>query len=103
MPTPPETTEQQNSAPSTPARVLAFASVIIAGVCGGIIGFSVMDIGCRGECHIAASFTSLAAASAAAVGTAVVAVLVLRSSAEWSAHRQAAPYQQPASRRGRSV
>ena len=77
--------EFPDSAPSVAARVLAFVSVVVAGACGGLIGFAVIDLGCNGGCLIAAGLTGLAAATAAATGTAVVAVLVLRSSAEWRA------------------
>jgi len=74
-----------DSSPSTAARVLAFASVVIAGACGGLIGFAVVDLGCSGSCTIAAGLAGVAVAVGAAAGTAVVAVLVLRSSAEWRA------------------
>ncbi len=74
-----------DSSPSTAARVLAFASVVIAGACGGLIGFAVVDLGCSGDCTLAAGLAGVAVAVGAAAGTAVVAVLVLRSSAEWRA------------------
>lgn len=69
--------------PSTAARVLAFAAVIVAGACGGLIGYAVVDLQCDGDCTLAAGIGALVGAVFAAVGVAVVAVLVLRAMAEW--------------------
>ena len=72
-----------DSSPSLLARVLAFSAIIVAGVCGGLIGFAVIDLGCDGGCTTTAGLVGLGAAVGAAAGTGVVAVLTLRAAAEW--------------------
>lgn len=69
--------------PSTGARVLAFASILLAGLCGGLIGYAVVDLQCEGDCTAASGFAGLAGAVIFAVGVGVVAVLALRAMAEW--------------------
>jgi len=69
--------------PSRTAFLLSFASVIVAGVFGGIIGFGLADIGCSGDCASARLVGTLIGAVAGAIGVGVVAVLVLRAMAEW--------------------
>jgi hypothetical protein len=61
--------------PSVLARGMAFASIIIASVCGGLVGFAVADLQCTGSCDGYGLITS--------GGTAIVAVLVLRAMSEW--------------------
>ena len=78
-----------DSSPSLLARVLAFSAIIVAGVCGGLIGFAVMDLGCDGGCTTTAGLVGLAAAVGAAAGTGIVAVLTLRAAAEWRAQQPA--------------
>ncbi|MCY4069014.1 MAG: hypothetical protein OXE79_07915 [Acidimicrobiaceae bacterium] len=84
-----------DSSPSLRARILSFTAVILAGVCGGLTGFAVMDVGCRGDCEITAGFVGLASAVGAAVGTGIVVVLALRASAEWRAQQPQPEPQQP--------
>lgn len=67
--------------PSTGARVLAFAAIVIAGLAGGLIGYGFLDV--SGATPGWAAFGALVGAVAAAAGTAVVAVLVLRAMGEW--------------------
>jgi hypothetical protein len=67
------------------ARVLAFASIVAAGIAGGFIGWSFTDLQCTGDCTVAAGVTGLATAVVAAVGVGIVAVLALRAIAEWNA------------------
>jgi hypothetical protein len=69
--------------PSRTAFLLSFASVVVAGVFGGIIGFGLADIGCTGSCDSARLLGALIGAVVGAVGVGVVAVLVLRAMAEW--------------------
>lgn len=76
-----------DSSPSLTARVLAFSAIIVAGACGGLTGFAVMDLGCEGGCTTAAGLVGLGAAIAAAAGVGVVAVLTMRASAEWRAQQ----------------
>ena len=76
-----------DSSPSPLARVLAFSAVIVAGVCGGLIGFAVMELGCDGGCPTTAGLVGLGTAILAAAGTGIVAVLTLRAAAEWRAQQ----------------
>lgn len=74
-----------NAAPPLIARVLAVAAILIGGLCGGLIGFAVIDISCTDGCTTEASIVGLLSAIACAIGVAVVAVLALRAMAEWNA------------------
>src|SRR5690606_21015969 len=76
--------------PSTGARVLAFVSILVGGLCGGLIGWSLVDLQCDGDCGVAAGLAGLAGAVISAVGVAVVATLALRAMGEWRTiqHRQ---------------
>jgi hypothetical protein len=79
--------------PSVQARMLAFAAILIAGVCGGLIGYSAVKVGCQGprtsaspavkSCSTPEGVGGLAGAVIAATGVAVIAVLVLRAMGEW--------------------
>jgi len=86
--------------PSVTARLLAFLAILLAGVCGGLIGFSVTDIQCGNDddpsdlpvgapppdesgCDTWAGGGAVAGAVIGAGGVAVVSVLVLRAMAEW--------------------
>jgi predicted lipid-binding transport protein (Tim44 family) len=73
--------------PSTGARVLAFVSILIGGLAGGLIGWSLVDLQCSGDCGLAAGG---AAVVGALIGSAVVATLALRAMGEWRTvqHRQ---------------
>lgn len=78
--------------PSTFARALAFVSILVGGLCGGLIGWSLVDLTCEGDdCGVAAGLAGLAGAVIGAGGVAVVAVLALRAMGEWRTiqHRQA--------------
>jgi hypothetical protein len=70
--------------PSRGARLLAFAAILIAGVCGGLIGYAVVDVQCKKNCATPEGISAFAGAVLAAGGVAVVAVLVLRAMGEWS-------------------
>ena len=69
--------------PSRSARILAFAAIIVAGMCGGLIGYAVVNVSCHGPCTTPKGLGSLTGAVFAAGGVAVVAVLVLRAMGEW--------------------
>lgn len=71
--------------PSPAARVLAFASIIVAGVAGALIGAGFVRLQCTGNCATPQAIGALIAAILAAAGTAVVAVLVMRAMGEWRA------------------
>lgn len=72
-----------SSLPSTGARVLAFVSILVAGACGGLIGFAIVDLQCDGDCTVIAGLVGLASAIVFAVGVGIVAVLAMRATAEW--------------------
>jgi hypothetical protein len=95
--------------PPTIARLLAFVAILLGGLCGGLIGWSVTDLQCGGETisgRPTAATAEPAAATAApasnddgcaswsaggaligavtgAGGVGIVSVLVLRAMAEW--------------------
>ena len=71
--------------PSVKARAVAFAAILVAGLCGLLIGRALVDVQCRGDCAVAEGVASLVGAVVAAAGVAVVAVLVLRAMSEWRA------------------
>lgn len=69
--------------PSVLARALAFAAILLAGVCGGLIGYAFVDLQCEGDCTVPAALFGLFGAVMAAVGVGVVSVLALRAMTEW--------------------
>ncbi|MDG2111331.1 MAG: hypothetical protein P8N02_01815 [Actinomycetota bacterium] len=69
--------------PSTIARALAFGSVIVAAVCGGLVGFAIADIQCVGDCTGWSLLGAVVGSLSTSIGTAIIAVLVLRAMAEW--------------------
>ena len=71
--------------PPLVARILAFTAVIIGGLCGGLIGYGVVDLSCNGNCDLTAAGVGLGGSVVGAAGVAVVAVLTLRAMGEWKA------------------
>ena len=69
--------------PSVRARVLAFLAILVAGVSGGLIGGSFVDLQCSGSCGTPVGIGAVVGAVSAAAGVAVVAVLTLRAMGEW--------------------
>jgi hypothetical protein len=69
--------------PSVGARALAFAAILVAGACGGLIGYAVVDLQCTGDCSTLAGAVGVLTAAAAAIGVAVICVLALRALGEW--------------------
>ena len=81
---PPEHSSRPLSAlPSRTARGLAFAAIVVAGAAGGLIGWALVDVQCTGDCGTAEAIGAVIGALGAAIGTAVIAVLVLRAMGEW--------------------
>ncbi|MDE0701471.1 MAG: hypothetical protein F4Y27_04580 [Acidimicrobiaceae bacterium] len=72
------------SAPNRIARVLAVLSILLGGLCGGLIGYVVTDLQCHDGCPTGAGVVGVFSAIACAAGVAVVAVLALRAAAEWN-------------------
>ena len=77
--------------PPTAARVLAFVSILVGGLCGGLIGWAFVDLQSDGDAGVVAGLAGLAGAVIGAMGVAVVATLALRAMGEWRTieHRQA--------------
>jgi hypothetical protein len=69
--------------PSSGARILAFVAILVAGLCGGMIGYAVARLQCTGSCSVQKGLGALFGALTAAGGVAVVSVLVLRAMGEW--------------------
>lgn len=69
--------------PSTGARALAFVAILVGGLCGGLIGWALVDLQCTGDCGTQAGLGGLVGAVVGAGGVAVVAVLALRAMGEW--------------------
>ncbi len=64
---------------------MAFTAILVAGLCGLLIGRALVDVQCRDDCGLARGLGALAGGAVAAGGVAVVAVLVLRAMSEWRA------------------
>ena len=80
MPSP----EERSAVPPRGARWLAFGSILLGGLCGGLIGFAYIDLQCDGNCGLWVGLGALVGAVAGAVGLAIVAVLTLRAMDEWN-------------------
>lgn len=74
---------QLSALPSPAARALAFVSVLLGGLAGGLIGYSLVSLQCNGDCGLPLGLGVLIGAVVAAGGMSVVAVLVLRALGEW--------------------
>ena len=74
---------RMSALPSVLARVVAFVSIIVAGVACALIGFTLVDLQCQGECDVPNSIGLILGAATGALGMGVVAVLVLRATGEW--------------------
>jgi hypothetical protein len=69
--------------PSPLARVLGFAAIVLGGLAGGVIGWAFVAI--QSDNEVGQALGAAVGAIAAAAGTAVIAVLVLRAMGEWRA------------------
>ena len=69
--------------PSRGAYVLAFLSVVLAGVFGAVIGYGLGDLSVDGGSTAAGIAGMVIGGAIGAIGVGVVAVLVLRAMAEW--------------------
>ncbi len=82
---PPDDSDEHPYAASRGALFGAFVAVVLAGLSGAAIGFGLVDVGCTGDCGTLAGLGALFGGLVAAGGVAIVAVLLLRSMAEWRA------------------
>ncbi|MDH3752789.1 MAG: hypothetical protein OEU32_02855 [Acidimicrobiia bacterium] len=80
---PAPTSGMTSAAPPVLSRVLAFLSVLVGGLCGGLIGYGFVDLQCEGDCTAWLGTGAIVGAVAGAVGVAIVAVLALRAMDEW--------------------
>jgi hypothetical protein len=69
--------------PSRGAYLLAFGSVLFAGVFGAIIGYGLVNVSNEDASASSKLFGSLIGSIVAAGGVGIVAVLVLRAMSEW--------------------
>lgn len=58
-------------------------AILVGGFAGGLIGYTLVDLQCHGECGLEKGIGALVGAVLAALGMSVVAVLVLRALGEW--------------------
>jgi len=86
----PDTDYAPSALPPTGARIAAFVAILVAGVCGGLIGYAFVDLQSDGDSTVLAGIAGLVGAVVFAVGVGVVAVLALRAMGEWRVieHRQ---------------
>lgn len=92
-------TRLRAAAPPPAARGLAVGSIIIGGICGGLIGFAFTDLQCNDGCTGWAGASGVLGALIGAIGVAVVATLVLRAMDEWETVRDRTPEDHPARKR----
>ena len=69
--------------PSPLARIMAFVSILLGGLGGALIGYTLVDIQYAGASATPLGLGLVIGAIVAAGGTAIIAVLVLRATGEW--------------------
>ena len=69
--------------PSPAARAGAFVAILLGGLAGGLIGYSLVRVQCSGQCAVGRGLGAFVGAVVAGIGMSVVAVLVLRALGEW--------------------
>ncbi len=69
--------------PPPKARFAAFLAILLGGLAGGLIGYTLVKLQCTGTCAAQRGLGALFGAIIAALGMSVVAVLVLRALGEW--------------------
>jgi hypothetical protein len=69
--------------PAPTARLAAFVAILLGGLAGGLIGYTLVKLQCHGRCAAPRGIGALVGAIIAALGMSVVAVLVLRALGEW--------------------
>ena len=79
----PDTDRPLSAIPPVGARVAAFVAILLSGLAGGLIGYSLVDLQCEGDCALPEGVGLLVGATTAAGGMSIVAVLVLRALGEW--------------------
>lgn len=79
----PDVDRTLSALPSVGVRIVAFAAICLSGLAGALIGYSLVSLQCDGDCALPTGLGLLVGAVTAAVGMAVVAVLVMRAMGEW--------------------
>lgn len=79
----PDSNSSLSALPSVIARVIAFCSILIGGLAGGLLGYGLVDTQCDGACTVPTGIGMLTCSLMGAGGTAIIAVLVLRVQGEW--------------------
>ncbi|MSO38547.1 MAG: hypothetical protein EXQ69_09925 [Acidimicrobiia bacterium] len=69
--------------PGRGAFIIAYCSVVAAGLIGAGIGYGYSSATCLSSCGTANAIGALVGAVCASVGVGIVAVLALRAMAEW--------------------
>lgn len=69
--------------PPPKARFAAFLAIMLGGLAGGLIGYTLVKLQCHGTCATQRGLGALFGAIVASLGMGVVAVLVLRALGEW--------------------
>lgn len=87
----PDPAESLSALPSTAARVMAFVAILIGGLAGALIGYSLVDVQCDGDCGVPLGLGIFIGSVLSAGGTAIVSVLVLRALGEWRELADRAP------------
>ena len=79
--------DPMSALPSAGARALAFGAILVAGACGALIGFAIVDLETDGN-GLLSGIGAIVGGIVAAAGVAVIAVLVLRAMGEWRAQQE---------------
>ena len=87
----PGDSDSLSALPPPGARIAAFVAICLGGLAGGLIGYSLVELQCDGDCAQARGVGILSGAVIAASGMAIVAVLVLRAVGEWRDIRDRQP------------
>ena len=79
----PDSSSSLSALPSVAARVIAFCSILLGGIAGGLLGYGLVDTQCDGACSVQTGSGMFICSLIGAGGTAIIAVLVLRAHGEW--------------------
>ena len=79
----PDTDRSLSALPPVAVRIAAFVAVLLGGLAGALIGYSLVALQCEGDCAVPTGIGLLVGAVLAAGGMAIVAVLVMRAMGEW--------------------
>ena len=74
----------ESAVPPATARILAFGAIVLAGICGGLIGWKFTALQVDDDGSMLPGIGGVVGAVLAAGGVAGVAVLVIRAMREWN-------------------